>query len=222
MTYISTYSASAIADATDLDWIAAIGTISDLGEKAPFEILAVAKSKYTAKYLKEATTLINASRRKADYNPEISAKVLLTHSSPRDIVNSTTPEVEQLRYSREQVKVEMEKARKAAPTFAGNVALIRINSPCQIHPLIAQSWRVRLPKYIVIVANEGYLPGKVNFSARTDSGIKVLDFLRNVGLPEGEGSYGHGHDFASGGSLPIARFNELLDKLGFDFPQSPL
>lgn len=211
----------AITDATDLDWIAAIGTISDLGEKAPFEILAIAKSKYTAKYLKEATTLINASRRAADYNPEISAKVLLTHNSPRDIVNSTTPEVEQLRSAREQVKVEMEKARKAAPAFAGNVALIRINSPCQIHPLIAQSWRQRLPKYIVIVANEGYLPGKVNFSARTDSGINVLDFLRDVGLPEGEGSYGHGHDFASGGSLPIARWHELLNKLGFDSNQLP-
>lgn len=207
---------TAITDATDLDWIAAIGTISDLGEKAPFEILALAKSKYTAKYLKEATTLINASRRAADYNPEISAKVLLTHTSPRDIVNSTTPEVEQLRSARKQVKVEMEKARIAAPTFAGNVALIRINSPCQIHPLIAQSWRQRLPKYIVIVANEGYLPSKVNFSARTDSGINVLDFLRNVGLPEGEGSYGHGYDFASGGSLPIARWHQLLDKLGFN------
>lgn len=109
----------------------------------------------------------------------------------------------------------MEQARKAAPVFAGNVALVRINSPCQIHPLIAQSWRTRLPKYIVIAANEGYIPGRVNFSVRTDSGINVLNFLGDIDLSEGEGSYGHGHDTASGGSLPVERWHELLIKLGF-------
>lgn len=100
--------------------------------------------------------------------------------------------------------------------FAGNVALVRINSACQIHPLIAQSWRSRLPKYIVIAANEGYIPGRVNFSVRTNSGVNVLDFLRGVDLSEGEGNYGHGHDSASGGSLPMERWNELLIKLGFN------
>jgi hypothetical protein len=97
-----------------------------------------------------------------------------------------------------------------------NVALVRINSPCQIHPLIAQSWRTRLPKYIVMVANEGYIPGRVNFSVRTASGINVLDFLKSVELSPGEGSYGHGHDSASGGSLPVERWNELLSSLGFE------
>lgn len=205
-----------IAEVQDLDWIAAMGTISDLGEKAPFEELAIAKSKYTAKYLKEATTLINAVRRAADYQPEVAAKVLLTHSSPRDIVNSKSQEVEQLRLAKAQVKAAMAEARKAAPIFAGNVALVQINSPCQIHPLITQSWRTRLPKYIVIVANSGYIRDRVNFSVRTDSGINVLEFLRNLGLSDGEGSYGHGHDFASGGSLPIKRWQELLVLLGFE------
>jgi hypothetical protein len=31
-------------------------SISDLGEKSPFEKLAIAKTNYTGKYLKEATT----------------------------------------------------------------------------------------------------------------------------------------------------------------------
>jgi single-stranded DNA-specific DHH superfamily exonuclease len=205
-----------IAEVSDLDWIAAIGTVSDLGEKAPFEMLGVAKTQYTAKYLKEATALINAARRVSHYNPEVAAKALLTHTSPRDIVNSNAAEVEQLRSARAEVKAAMDEARKAAPVFAGNVALVQINSPCQIHPLIAQSWRTRLPKYIVIVANSGYIPGRVNFSVRTDSGINVLDFLGNIGLSEGEGNYGHGHDFASGGSLPVERWHELLVKLGFE------
>jgi single-stranded DNA-specific DHH superfamily exonuclease len=207
---------SSLTDVSDLDWIAAIGTVSDLGEKAPFEMLGVAKSRYTAKYLKEASALINSARRASQYNPEVAVKALLTHDSPRSLVNSDTGEVEQLREARKEVQAAMEQAKKAAPVFSGNVALVRINSPCQIHPLIAQSWRTRLPKYIVMVANEGYIPGRVNFSVRTASGINVLDFLKNVDLSPGEGSYGHGHDSASGGSLPVERWNELLTSLGFE------
>jgi ATP-dependent DNA ligase/single-stranded DNA-specific DHH superfamily exonuclease len=207
---------SSLTDVSDLDWIAAIGTVSDLGEKAPFEMLAVAKSRYTAKYLKEASALINAARRASQYNPEVAVRALLTHDSPRSLVNSNTQEVEQLRKARKEVQVAMEQAKKAAPVFSGNIALVRINSPCQIHPLIAQSWRTRLPKYIVMVANQGYIPGRVNFSVRTASRINVLDFLNSVDLSPGEGSYGHGHDSASGGSLPVERWNELLASLGFE------
>ncbi|MBD2465027.1 DHH family phosphoesterase [Oscillatoria sp. FACHB-1407] len=87
-----------VADVSDLDWIAAIGTLSDLGEKAPFELLTDAKRKYTAKYLKEATALINASRRAAHYRPEIAAIALLTHSDPKSLVNSQSADVEQLRH----------------------------------------------------------------------------------------------------------------------------
>ncbi|HEY9605495.1 MAG TPA: ATP-dependent DNA ligase [Allocoleopsis sp.] len=210
---------SSLTDVSDLDWIAAIGTVSDLGEKAPFEMLAVAKSRYTAKYLKEASALINSARRASQYDPEVAVRALLTHDSPRSLVNSDTEDVEQLRIARKEVQAAMEQAKKAAPVFSGNVALVRINSPCQIHPLIAQSWRTRLPKYIVMVANEGYIPGRVNFSVRTASGINVLDFLKNVDLSPGEGSYGHGHDSASGGSLPVERWNELLSSLGFETNQ---
>lgn len=205
---------STIADISDLDWVAAIGIMSDLGDRAPFDLLTVAKHKYTAKYLKEATALINAVRRASDYNPEAAARALLNHDSPKALVNSTDPDVEQLKTARQEVKQALEQARKVAPVFAGNVALIRLNSPCQIHPLIAQSWRSRLPKYVVIAANEGYLPGRVNFSARSNS-VNVLEFLRSQSISEGEGSYGHGHDQASGGSLPRDRWKELLDKLGF-------
>jgi single-stranded-DNA-specific exonuclease len=204
-----------ITDTSDLDWIAAIGTLSDLGDNAPFDLLAAAKRKYKAKYLKEATVLINAARRGSTYDPETAARALLQHTGPRALVNSDADEVQRLRLAREEVKAAMNEAKKAAPVFAGRVALVRMNSTCQIHPLIAQIWRSRLPRYIVIAANVGYLPNRVNFSARSAPNVNVLNFLREIELSEGEGYHGHGHDQASGGSLPIERWNELLAKLGF-------
>lgn len=205
-----------LTDVSDLDWIAAIGVFSDLGDKAPFPLLEETKQKYTAKYLRDATSLINASRRAAHYEPEISAQALLKHENPKDLVNSESEEVKRLREMKAEVNAEMQEARKAAPKFAGNVALVRINSPCQIHPLIAQSWRSRLDKkYIVICANEGFMPGKINFSARSHENISALDFLRSIKIDAREGSYAQGHDQATGGSLPVAAWNELLAKLGF-------
>ncbi|BDI28714.1 hypothetical protein CCAX7_007650 [Capsulimonas corticalis] len=206
-----------LANVEDLDWIAAIGTLSDLGDQAPFALIEEAKKKYKAKYLREATTLINASRRASHYHPETAARALLAHSDPRALTEATSGDVEELRAARAEVKAAMEDAKKVAPVFSGQVAWLRLNSPCQIHPLIAQIWRTRLPKYIVLAANEGYLPGRVNFSVRSASGINVLEFLRGIelDLPEGEGNYGHGHDQASGGSLPIVHWRRFLEKLGF-------
>lgn len=196
-------------------WIAAIGTLSDLGDKAPFELIGEAKKQYKAKWLKEATTLVNAARRASTYEPETAAQALLNHASPQALVESDSLEVARLKAAREEVKLALAEAKKAAPQFAGNVALIHVHSQCQIHPLIAQIWRTRLPKFIVIAANDAYMPGRVNFSARSAPGVNVLQFLRAIELPEGEGNYGHGHDQASGGSLPLKAWNELLRKLGF-------
>jgi len=165
--------------------------------------------------LKEATTLINAVRRSSHYAPDVAARVLLTHNSPRAIVSGDDADIQVLRAAREEVKIAMDEGKKAAPVFAGKVALIRVHSACQIHPLIAQIWRSRLPKYIVIAANTGYMPGRVNFSARSGSDLNVLEFLRGITIPEGEGHFGLGHNQASGGSLPVPRWNALLEQLGF-------
>jgi len=202
-----------IVDVDDLDWVACLGTLSDLGERAPFEIVARAKKRYTAKWLKEATTLVNAARRASNYDTEAAARALLAAGSPRSLAESTSKDVAALRAARDEVKAAMNEAKKAAPVFSGRVALVRINTPCQIHQLIAQIWRTRLPKYIVLVANEGYLPGRISFSARSAAGTNVLDFLKSI-EDEGDSDI-HGHDEAAGGSLPLSRWNRLLAALGF-------
>ena len=198
----------------DLDWIAVIGTISDLGEKAPWPLIAEAKKKYTAKWLKEATALVNAPRRAANFDPESAARALMSFDNPKALCESESPDVQTLKAARAEVSAELAEARRAAPKFAGEVALVTIHSPCQVHPLIAQTWRSRLPKYHVICANTGYLPNRVNFSARSAQDRSVLDYLKSFDLSEGEGHFGHGHDQASGGSLPPERWRELLGKNG--------
>jgi single-stranded-DNA-specific exonuclease len=201
----------------DMDWVAAVGTVSDLGERAPFPLVEAVKKKYTAKYLKEATALVNAARRASRYDPEAAARALLAHDSPRALVNSDDGDAQTLRSARDEVKAEMDRAKQAAPVFAGNVALVRVRSACQVHPLIAQIWRTRLPKYLVVVANDGYMPGRVHFSARSAPGRNALEYLRSLEplLPPGEGNFGKGHDQASGGSLPPERWQALLRAMGF-------
>ena len=208
--------ASEVADMSDLDWIAVVGTEGDLGPKAPFALMETMKGRFRRKDLSETVALVNAIRRSSTPRPELAAQALLEHDSPRSLVESAAPCVQALREAREEVKVEMTRAKAAAPRFSGQVALVEIDSPCQVHPVIAQIWRGRLPKYYVIVANRGYLPGRVNFSARSSGELQVLQMLR--GLPEytGQSGFGQGHDHASGGSLEVEAWEALLRRLGFE------
>jgi single-stranded-DNA-specific exonuclease len=199
----------------DLEWVAAVGTLSDLGDRAPFAFLGRAKKRFTAKWLREATTLINASRRSAAHDVDTALQVVLGAGSPREAASEDTPEGARLWAYRREVKAAFDEGKRAAPTFSGEVALVRVNSPCQIHPLVAQVWRTRLPKFVVIVANEGYLPGRVTFSARSSKRHNLLDFFGTIDLDLAEGYFGYGHDQASGGSIPVVAWNELLQQLGF-------
>jgi len=204
-----------VTDVEDLDWVAAIGTLSDLGDKAPFDIIPQAKKKYRAKWLRQATTLVNAARRSSSGDAQVALQAVLAASHPREIVEGASPEARKLAEFHQEVKAAFQEAKKAAPTFSGKVALVRISSPCQVHPLVAQIWRTRLPKYVVIVANEGYIPGYVAFSVRTSADVNVLDFLGDIELDVAEGYFGYGHDQASGGVLPLDSWKQLLKRLGF-------
>jgi single-stranded-DNA-specific exonuclease len=206
---------SELVDISDLDWVAAVGTEGDLGSSAPFELMKSMKGKHRRKDLAETVALVNAIRRSRDPRPELAAQALLEHASPRDLVESQAPCVEALRQAREEVKVEMARAKMAAPRFSGQVALVEIDSACQVHPVIAQIWRGRLKKYHVIVANRGYLPGRVHFSARSNPPLKVLNLLRSLPEYTAGSGFGQGHDHASGGSLETAHWQSVVQRLGF-------
>ena len=208
--------ASDVDELREHDWIAAVGVISDLGEKAPWPLMADAKRRHTAKWLKEATVLVNAARRASTFRAQAALDLLMTEDGPRALAASDA--AEPLHAARAEVKAEIAEARKAAPVFSETepFALVPVHSACQVHPLIAQQWRGRLRDYAVIAANTGYLDGLVAFSTRTArTDLSLPQIYQAIDTPGWNGRWGHGHDQASGGHLPPDVFNSVLSALGF-------
>lgn len=201
-----------------LAWLGAVGAISDYGEAGVGGAIGWLRERYTAKWLKEAVALVNAARRASAFDIETPLALLMRAEHPREIAEDTAGGADLLRAYRAEVNAALAEARKAAPTFARGSpwAMLRMESACQIHPLIAQQWRTRLPKYVVLAANRGYLPGIIAFSARTSrTDLAIPPLLQAIDLGPHGGSYGHGHDQASGGQLPPEAFARLCSALGF-------
>jgi single-stranded-DNA-specific exonuclease len=108
----------------------------------------------------------------------------------------------------------MEEAKRTAPIVRDEVALIPLDTPCQIHPLIAQQWRGRLKDKVVIAANRGYRPGWVHFAARSASGRNLIDFLAKHRPDGADSRYGNGHAQATGGALPLEQWNSFITGSG--------
>ena len=185
--------ASAVADVPDLELIAAISLLSDSGERAPFTEPTSAKSAHGLSALREATTLLNAARRSSSGNAQPALESLLRAAAPREISRDDSTEALILREGQQEVNRAFEEAKRAAPKFSGPISILRIHTPCQVHPLIAQIWRTRLPKYIVFCANSGYRDGFVHFSARCGKETDLIAFLRDHAPADPGDNYRRGH-----------------------------
>jgi single-stranded-DNA-specific exonuclease len=196
-------------------WLAAAGLIGDMAGEAGFPELAEAQRRYGKTALRNAVSLINAPRRTASADAAPALALLLKCNSPKELLSGEHPETAQLLAAKEEVRAELDVARRIAPKVRGEVALIPLASPCQIHPLVAQQWRGRLRDKVVIAANKDYRPGWVHFAARTAAGQDLIRFFAER-RPEGAGSeYGSGHRQASGGALRIPEWNRFVSELGF-------
>ena len=212
---------AAEADLTNLRWVAAIGILSDLGDQATWSPLPETKKQFTAKWLKEAVALCNAARRAGSFDLALPLRYLLHDDDPRGLAQDAT-----LAGYRAEVATALAVARKLPPKFppagpaASPVALITIDSPCQIHPLIAQQWIQRLPDRVVLCANQGYLPdGTIAVAGRSaNRNLHIPNLLREAFARTGAeppANFAHGHPQASGGHLPPAQYALLLEGLGF-------
>ncbi|MDQ3707537.1 MAG: phosphoesterase [Chloroflexota bacterium] len=198
-------------------WVAAMGNLGDLGPAHPELDRAAREQKL--KWVREATTLLNAAKRSSLYAGEAAFRVLRDANSAREIVEGEGTDIDTLRQCRQEVKQSLDEAKRLAPRFSKTekVALLEFSSPSRVHPLLAQSWHGRLKGYIVIAANRGFLPGRVAFSARTSTSTNLIEFLARFrhALPPNEMEYGYGHDQATGGAISAEAWEQLKAAMGF-------
>lgn len=214
------------------DWLCVMGTHGDLGNtlkwEPPFPDMTAAFKRYTKKATNDAVSLINAPRRTSSYNVGDAWRALTAASGPADLLSNS-----RLLAARAEVNAAVERCTHTAPQFSSDakIAVFRISSAAQVHPVIATRWAGHLSSAkleVVMVANEGYLPGMVNFSCRVPRSararsppVNIIDVLRGVAdrAPDptlrkrlGE-SFARGHKEASGGIVPKEEFEELMDIL---------
>ena len=204
--------------ADDLLWLAAVGLIGDMADAAGFPELTEAQRRWGKTALRDAVSLINAPRRTAAADAGPALRLLLQADGPKAITKGQGTDALALHAAKAEVRTAMEEAKRVPPLVVGDVALIQLDSACQIHPLIAQQWRGRLRDKIVIAANRGYRPGWVHFAARSASGRNLIDFLAEHRPPHADGRYGNGHAQATGGALKAADWNSFV--MGLGIPQA--
>lgn len=222
-------------------WLCIVGTHGDLGNtlkwEPPFPDMKEPLKKYTKKVLNDVVSLINAPRRTATYDVRSAWDALCHTDEPASVLENP-----RLLAARREVNAEVERCTHAAPKFSpdGKIAVFRISSEAQVHPVIATRWSGHLQSKaleIVLVANEGYLPGKVNFSCRIprcarnrDPPVDIIQSLRayaslpDVKVEGGEDvetekrplierlgdDFARGHVQASGGIVATDEFEELM------------
>jgi hypothetical protein len=209
-------------------FLACIGTHGDLGNtlkwNPPFPDMKEAFKIHTKKSINNAVSLLNAPRRTAKYDVITAWEALLQVKEPKELLNNR-----RLQSARAEINEEVEMNTHTPPKFSqdGRIAVLKINSAAQVHPVIATRWAGFLNSKtleIVMVANYGYLEGMVNFSCRIarcarsrDPPVNIIESLKAAadlstdGLKERMGeTFARGHKEASGGIVPAAAFEELM------------
>ena len=211
------------------DWLCIMGTHGDLGNtlkwEPPFPDMKEPLKRYTKKAINDAVGAINAPRRTAQYDVISAWQALLNAKEPSEIMRN-----KRLNEARLEIADEVERVTHTAPKFSydAKIAVFRITSAAQVHPIIATRWAGHLqsPRLeIVLVANDGYLPGQVNFSCRIprcararETPVNIIESLKAIAASSPTGdlverlgeSFARGHKEASGGIVGIAEFEELM------------
>ena len=201
---------SPIAPIEDRAWLAAVGAFGDRGDDAR-KVAAVdaAVARFGISSLREVVALVNASGRAGAPAPEVALDVLRVAADPKAIVHGRGAAMEHLHAMRAEVAAASKRARRVAPRVRGRWALIEIDEPCRVHGVIASAWARRLAPRIVLVANTGYVEGRVHISVRSHAELDLRAAMRAL-LPDEGGDYAAGHARATGAIVDVPTYQRLL------------
>ncbi|KAF2710751.1 DHH phosphoesterase, partial [Pleomassaria siparia CBS 279.74] len=216
-----------------ISWLCCLGTHGDLGTtlkwQPPFPDMAATFKTHSKKSINDAVALVNAPRRTSAYNVSDAWEAVISASSPSSIISN-----DKLNDASFEVRQETERCTHTPPKFSedATIAVLTVSSAAQVHPVIATRWSGHLKSdklEIVMCANEGYLPGMVNFScriakgARSRDGEKKVDIIKRLegivagdqGLRERLGNnFARGHKGASGGIVKKEEWEEFKKLMG--------
>lgn len=108
----------------NLDWLAGLGILGDLGEKNPFPEWPLAAKRYGKSALRKLTTLINAPRRTASGHATGVLQILLDAEPP--VVALAEPRIAQLEAAKAEYNAPLVQGQRVPPRFSGELALILV------------------------------------------------------------------------------------------------
>lgn len=197
-----------------LEWLAVLGTVGALGTDAPMPFLKDALRRANRKAVVETVSLVNAARRSARFAAPRALEVLLRARNAKDVAEGHVPGVDELRDCRLEVRREVERCAKTPPRLATSVALLLFSSEALVHPLVAVRWAQRLPEHLVIAANTGYLPGRVDFALRGQATHEPMALLHGLAPSALGEALEAGQVHATGGSLSQPDFLRFAEAVG--------
>lgn len=189
-------------------WLAALGAVGDLGERA-LQAPGVPRAG-SLSALRRLAALVTAPSRVRDGPVADALAVLLAADGPAAAL--ADPRTARLDAARREAQAHRAAAVRVAPSVGPAAALIRLDVPVRVHGQVASAWVRRLAPRVVIVANAGWRPDRVSFAARCHCDLDLRAWLRAVySPPEGSGDYARGHARATGGSLVPEAFEAFAE-----------
>ena len=199
-----------IAPLEDRSWLAAIGAFGDRGDDArELPVVEEAVARYGSTSLRDVVALVNASGRAGAPSPEAALEALREADGPRTISHGGSAAARHLIAMRAEVAEASKRARRVAPRVRGKWAIIELDEPCRVHGVVASAWARRLAPRIVLVANKGYVKGRVHISVRSHEDVDLRAAMRAL-LPDENGDYAAGHKRATGAIVDVPTYERLL------------